>query len=196
MQERSAPSDHPTVDRLRTKESTGPHPLLAQVPLTVSPFISLPTATTLPYTYKSLPSTLPPSSTGEDNGVEKPKYVVSASGYAAHPDEIIASCEALQAHLQKIQDDAERMIREWEDGIKERELAEKRRLAPGWLDREEKILEPAKKRDHIAASSARSVPEPNIMDSQDGGPAVRSLTQAKDAEGEELDRAFGGMGLR
>ncbi|KFX89057.1 hypothetical protein V490_07257, partial [Pseudogymnoascus sp. VKM F-3557] len=27
------------------------HPLLAQVPLTVSPFISLPTATTLPYTY-------------------------------------------------------------------------------------------------------------------------------------------------
>ncbi|MCJ1394109.1 hypothetical protein MMC18_006987 [Xylographa bjoerkii] len=173
-----------------------PHPLLAQVPLTVSPFISLPTATTLPYTYKSLPSTLPPSSTGDDNGTDKPKYVVSASGHAAHPDEIIASCKALQAHLHKIQDDAERTIREWENGIKERELAEKRRLAPGWLDREEKILEPAKKRNSIAASSARVVPEPNIMDSQDGGPAVRSLTEEKAAEGDELDRAFGGMGLR
>ncbi|MCJ1294624.1 hypothetical protein MMC34_006182 [Xylographa carneopallida] len=173
-----------------------PHPLLAQVPLTVSPFISLPTATTLPYTYKSLPSTLPPSSTGKDNGIDKPKYVVSASGHAAHPDEIIASCIALQAHLVKIQEDAARTIREWEDGIKERELAEKRRLAPGWLDREEKILEPAKKRNNVAASGGRAIPEPNIMDSQDGGPAVRSLTEEKAAEGEELDRAFGGMGLR
>ena len=170
--------------------------MLAQVPLTVSPFISLPTATTLPYTYKSLPSTLPPASTGEDNGIDKPRYVVSASGHAAHPDEIIASCKALQAHLQKIQDDAERTIREWEDGIKERELAEKRRLAPGWLDREEKILEPAKKQKSVAMTSARVVPEQNIMDSQDGGPAVRSLTEEKAAEGEELDRAFGGMGLR
>ncbi|MCJ1386824.1 hypothetical protein MMC17_009952 [Xylographa soralifera] len=173
-----------------------PHPLLAQVPLTVSPFISLPTATTLPYTYKSIPSTLPPSSTGEDNGTDKPKYVVSASGHAAHPDEIIASCKALQAHLQQIQDDAERTVREWEDGVRERELAEKRRLAPGWLDREEKILEPAKKRNSVAASNAKAAPEPNIMDSQDGGPAIRSLTEEKTAEGEELDRAFGGMGLR
>ena len=96
----------------------------------------------------------------------------------------------------KIQEDAARTIREWEDGIKERELAEKRRLAPGWLDREEKILEPAKKRNNVAASGGRAIPEPNIMDSQDGGPAVRSLTEEKAAEGEELDRAFGGMGLR
>ena len=162
----------------------------------MSPFISLPTATTLPYTYKALPSTLPPSSTGEDNDTDKPKYVVSASGHAAHPDEIIASCKALQAHLQKIQDDAERTIREWEDGIKERELAEKRRVAPGWLDREEKILEPAKKQNTVVTANARVVPEPHIMDSQDGGPAVRSLTEEKAAQGEELDRAFGGMGLR
>ena len=174
----------------------GPHPVLAQVPLTVSPFISLPTATTLPYTYKSLPSALPPSSTGEINGSEKPKYVVSGSGHAAHPDEIIASCQALQTHLQKLQEDAEDTLKEWEATIKERELAEKRRLAPGWLDREEKILEPERKRDSLMLSAGGPIGEMNIMDSQDPAPPERSLTQEQTAQGEELDRAFGGLGLR
>lgn len=171
--------------------------MLAQIPLTVSPFISLPTATTLPYTYKSLPSTLPPSSTGEDNGTDKPKYVVSASGHAAHPDEIIESCQALQAHIQKLQDDAERTIKEWEESIKERELVEKRRVAPGWLDREEKILEPQRKRDSRALSNQMDV-DMNIMDTQDsvGAPITRSLTEQRASEGEELDRAFGNMGIR
>ncbi|KAA6411554.1 MAG: hypothetical protein FRX48_04834 [Lasallia pustulata] len=172
-----------------------PHPLLAQIPLTVSPFISLPTATTLPYTYKSLPSTLPPSSTGDS---DKAKYVVSASGHAAHPDEIIASCKALQEHLQKLQDDAEKTVKEWEDGIKERDLAEKRRLAPGWLDREEKILEPEKKRDGVAVAS-NSDHGNNIMDmdEQPGRSRVEGMIDLPSStEGEELDRAFGRMGLR
>ena len=176
--------------------SSGPHPLLAQIPLTVSPFISLPKATTLPYTYKSLPSTLPPSSTGEDNGTDKPKYVVSASGHAAHPDEIIASCQALQAHIQKLQDDAEKAIKDWEAGIKERELAEKRRVAPGWLDRDEKILEPQRK--HADRTLSNEFNAMSIMDTQDseGAPATRSLAEQRAAEGEELDRAFGNMGVR
>ena len=181
---------------IQSKFFAGSHPLLAQIPLTVSPFISLPTATTLPYTYKSLPSTLPPSSTGEDNGSREPKYVISASGHAAHPDEIIASCQALQTHLQKLQDDAEKTIKEWEEGIKERELAEKRRVAPGWLDREEKILEPAKKRDSVAASSQPNEKEVAMLGSQHGAPASENLIQEQDAEGNELDRAFGGMGIR
>ncbi|KAL9117591.1 MAG: hypothetical protein Q9187_005872 [Circinaria calcarea] len=174
----------------------GPHPLLAQIPLTVSPFISLPTATTLPYTYKSLPSALPPSSTGEFNGSEKPKYVVSSSGHAAHPDEIIASCQALQSHLQKLQEDAEETLKEWETSIKERELAEKRRLAPGWLDREEKILEPERKHDSLGPSTGGQTGDINIMDRQDAAPLEKSLTQERNAQGEELDRAFGGLGLR
>src|SRR5271168_4554010 len=94
----------------------GSHPLLAQIPLTVSPFISLPTATTLPYTYKTLPSTLPPSSTGSTTTSTdgKPKYVVSSSGHSAHPDDIIDSCKALQAYIQKVQDDADRELKAWE----------------------------------------------------------------------------------
>ncbi|KAI9676317.1 MAG: hypothetical protein M1817_000474, partial [Caeruleum heppii] len=180
------------------------HPLLAQIPLTVSPFVSLPTATTLPYTYKSLPSTLPPSSTGGTDGSEKGRYVVSAAGHAAHPDEIIASCQALQAHLETMKEDAEKMLRDWDVGIKERELAEKRRVAPGWLDREEKILEPAR----VASPSGgdRGATETDLM-SQDwrrdadegsktpGGQGKLGLT-GRSTEGDELDRAFGGMDIR
>jgi hypothetical protein len=182
------------------------HPLLAQIPLTVSPFVSLPTATTLPYTWKPLPSTLPPSSTGvaangSGNG-EKPQYVVSSTGHAAHPDEIIASCRALQSHLQKLQEDAEKVVRKWEEGIRERELAEKRRVAPGWLDREERILEPERKESgetlrrvtqaaggsvHVGSSSA---PRPTST-SHGAGVSTTAVT-----EGDELDRAFGGLDLR
>ena len=87
-----------------------------------------------------------------------------------------------------MQEDAETTVRKWQDDIKARELAEKRRVAPGWLDREEKILEP-QRRQAAPDSSAQE----NIMDMQEGGgPPERSLTQ----EGEEMDRAFGGMQLR
>lgn len=95
-----------------------------------------------------------------------------------------------------MQEDAQRALQEWEDSIKERELAEKRRVAPGWLDREEKILEPEKKRDSSLAPAAGQSQYGNIMDSQDPGPVQRSLTEQQAAEGEELDRAFGGMGQR
>ena len=182
----------------RTKILIGSHPLLAQIPLTVSPFISLPTATTLPYTYKPLPSTLPPSSTADSNGTEREKYVVSRSGHAASPDEIIASCQALQAHIQKVQDDAEQTIKDWEQSLKDQELAEKRRVAPGWLDREEKILEP-KRTSVVRSSTPHNIPakDQNIMDEQDEQHQTRNRNDASSsAEAKELDRAFGGMGLR
>ncbi|KAI9822517.1 MAG: hypothetical protein M1827_000236 [Pycnora praestabilis] len=179
-----------------------PHPLLAQIPLTVSPFVSLPTATTLPYTYKSIPSTLPQSSTGDTVGSEKPKYVVSSAGYAAHPDEIIANCRALQAHLKKLQDDADKTLREWEDGIKERELAEKRRVAPGWLDREEKILEPERtSTQDIVQRHAMLAGQHSQQDISSITPSNNQINSGQDSgmidgEGEQLDRAFGGLGLR
>ncbi|KAH0558493.1 hypothetical protein GP486_004850 [Trichoglossum hirsutum] len=177
--------------------SPSPHPLLAQIPLTVSPFISLPTATTLPYTWKPLPSTLPPSSTGvAANGSgsgQKPQYVVSSAGHVAHPDEIIASCRALQSHLQKLQEDAETTVRKWEGGIRERELAEKRRVAPGWLDREERILEPERKESGETMRRVTQATEGVRAGSASMGASV-SATAA--AEGDELDRAFGGLGIR
>ncbi|KAI9762567.1 MAG: hypothetical protein M4579_000370 [Chaenotheca gracillima] len=171
-----------------------PSPLLAQIPLTVSPFVSLPRATTLPYSYKSLPSTLPRSATGEVSDSEKPRYVVSSSGHAAHPDEIIASCQALQKHIQTAQEEADRVLREWDDSIKERELAEKRKVAPGWLDSDAKILEPERKKAATASADAVS-----LMDSTSAEEPVGSAGQgdiSSNREGEELDRAFGGINLQ
>ncbi|KAL8824866.1 MAG: hypothetical protein Q9170_008014 [Blastenia crenularia] len=175
-----------------------PHPLLAQIPLTVSPFISLPSAPTLPYTYKPLPSALPPSSTADSNGNEREKIVVSKSGHAASPEDIIESCQTLQAHIQKMQEDAEKMIRDWEDKLREDALAEKRRVAPGWLDREEKILQPTKTaavNDEIKETSGPNQSK-NIMDQQAEENTGMIQQPVQSREGDELDRAFGGMLLR
>jgi len=170
-----------------------PHPLLAQLPLTVSPFVSLPTATPLPYSYKQLPATLPPSVTDpiasnpdQQGQPQQAAYVVSqATGHSAHPDQIIASCQALQAHLLKLQDDANTTLQKWQDDIKERELMEKRRVAPGWLDVNQRMLVPERKEQAQAGTPAQ--PAQSLMDVDD--------QKAPDG-GEELDRAFGGLGLR
>ncbi|KAI1365872.1 hypothetical protein F5Y08DRAFT_302871 [Xylaria arbuscula] len=163
------------------------HPLLAQVPLTVSPFVTLPTAATLPYTYKSMPSTLPPPSSGITGTTdEKPQYVVSQSGHAAHPDDIIASCKALQAHITKLQESADRELRELEERIRARELAEKRRVAPGWLDSEARLLEPERKPGTPSeAEVAGQFSEMSIAGRE-------GVSEMAVDQGEELDRAFGG----
>lgn len=168
------------------------------MPLTVSPFISLATATTLPYTYKSLPSTLPPSSTADSSGVEREDYVVSASGHAASPEDIIKSCQALQDHIKKTQEDAEKAIQDWEQTLMEQDLAEKRRLAPGWLDRSEKILEPERK-GSIGSPAAINdqAKRASIMDSDIESNKTQPTSQeVQDPAGDELDRAFGGMTVR
>ncbi|KAI4196677.1 MAG: hypothetical protein LQ350_006430 [Teloschistes chrysophthalmus] len=179
-----------------------PHPLLAQIPLTVSPFISLPSAPTLPYTYKPLPSTLPPSSTmSPTTNAESSKFILSPSGHAAaSPEEIIASCQTLQAHIQKMQEDAEAFLRKWEEGLKEEELAEKRRVAPGWLDRQEKILQPTNKSGNPEYNGGEAMQmqglSANIMDQQTGGEVGSLQPSIQDQEGDVLDRAFGGMALK
>lgn len=161
--------------------------------MTVSPFVSLPTATTLPYTYKTLPSTLPPSSTGA-SGEDKSQYVVSSSGHAAHPDEIIASCKALQAYIQKVQDDADRELKAWEEKIAARELAEKRRVAPGWLDSEARLLEPEKKASSSAAQAGGNLMDIDVSSAEASG-LRHTPVPVPNREGDELDRAFGGLGL-
>ncbi|KND93680.1 hypothetical protein TOPH_01410 [Tolypocladium ophioglossoides CBS 100239] len=171
-----------------------PHPLLEQVPLTVSPFVSLPTATTLSYNYKTMPSNIPPSSLGIPTASDgssseqaKSRFVVSSSGRAASPEEILKSCHSLLSHVTSLQKDAERELREFEERIKERELAEKRRLAPGWLDSEARLLEPER-----AASAQQPVPSSAPQEHRKPTPE----TQAEIDEGVELDKAFGVMELK
>ncbi|XDG02262.1 hypothetical protein ABKA04_001877 [Annulohypoxylon sp. FPYF3050] len=176
------------------------HPLLAQVPLTVSPFVSLPTAATLPYTYKTMPSTLPPpisGVTGANNADQKPKYVVAPSGHAAHPSDIVASCEALRSHIAATQDKSERALKEMEERIRARELAEKRRVAPGWLDSEARLLQPERRPGSGLGEMGDGEAEAEVaglvaeMSIQGGGGGGVISEMAVD-QGEELDRAFGG----
>jgi hypothetical protein len=117
---------------------------------------------------------------------DKPKYITSSSGHTAHPDDVIASCKALQDHLTMSHEDGKKAIADWEQSIKDRELAEKRRKAPGWLDMDEKILEPVK-----AGSTAQ---KQGLLDDE----ASQGVTPAMspNREGEELDRAFGSLGVK
>jgi hypothetical protein len=81
-------------------------------------------------------------------------------------------------------------VRKWQDGIRQRELMEKRRVAPGWLDVEDSghMLVPEKK--HSAAAEETEMKDKmENMHIDDG-------RQHDTRRGEELDRAFGGMGLR
>jgi hypothetical protein len=123
--------------------------------------------------------------------------VVSTSGHAAHPDDIIASCKALQAYIQKVQDDADRELKAWQDAIEARELAEKRRVAPGWLDSDARILEPEKAQGHIAEIPHAA--QANLMDvgvsSADASGLKGTPVVTPNEEGDELDRAFGGLGI-
>ncbi|KAL3481830.1 hypothetical protein BJX99DRAFT_253353 [Aspergillus californicus] len=176
-------------------ESYRPHPLLAQVPLTVSPFINLPTSVTLPYTYKSVPSTLPPSVTVDQSNPDKPRYVVSSSGeHAASPEDILVSCKALEQHLNKAKIDADKAIKQWEESISARDLAERRRVAPGWLDRDEKLLQPS---NASLNGPPQSQPGHSLLDSASSDPGAAELpSMAPRNEGEELDRAFGGFSVK
>ncbi|KAF7715692.1 Uncharacterized protein PECH_008519 [Penicillium ucsense] len=173
-----------------------PHLLLAQVPLTVSPFINLPASVTLPYTYKSIPNSLPQSVLVDPTNPEaKPRYVFSSTGeHAAHPDEILASCQSLEQHLKKTKTEAEKAIKSWEESIRERELAEKRRVAPGWLDRDEKLLQPSKAG---SMSATRAEEAGSLLDSVSADQGSSSLpAMVPRDEGDELDRAFGGLGVK
>lgn len=179
-----------------TATLSGHHPLLAQVPLTVSPFINLPSSVTLPYTYKSVPSTLPPSVTGDPSNPDtKTRYVVSSSGeHAAYPEEILGACQSLEQHLNKTRSDAENSIKQWEESIRQRDLAEKRRVAPGWLDREEKLLQPNKA---TPTSPSMSQTGQSLLDSTPADQSAAYLPSMKPRdEGEELDQAFGRMGVK
>lgn len=140
---------------------------------------------TLPYTFRSVPSSLPPSVLNEQQNGEKAKYVKSASGHAAHPDDIMKACRALQEHISKTSMEDRQRIDKWEAQIKEQDLAEKRRVAPGWLDRDEKILEPTRVPKNREAA--------DLLDGKATDVSAPAISPSR--EGEELDRVFGKLNM-
>lgn len=88
-----------------------------------------------------------------------------------------------------MQEDADRELKEFEARIRERELAEKRRVAPGWLDSESRLLEP----ERTGADSHQSLMD---NESEEQIAAAARVEQQKAEEAAEMDRAFGGMALK
>jgi hypothetical protein len=131
----------------------------------------------------------------------KPQYVVSqATGLAFHPDDIVESCRRLQESLARMQDESERAIRRWEGGIRERELAERRRVAPGWLDVGEAGRGLVPERAGGGGAAAAQQQQQRQVEMEQGG-AERRQEDAQMAggeadEGAELDRAFGSLSMR
>lgn len=85
-------------------------------------------------------------------------------------------------------EEADKVIKGWERELKERDLAEKRRVAPGWLDRDEKILEPTK-------APSKTAMDQSLLDGQPMN-EISAPAMSPNREGEELDRAFGGLGFK
>jgi hypothetical protein len=127
----------------------------------------------------------PPAASAPD----LPAYVTSASGFAAHPSAIIAQNQTLLDQITRQRKDAAQKISEWESEIKKRDLAEKRRKAPGWLDSEDRLLEPSKTaKDTTATHGSSLLDEPSSLDRNESASALK-----KDGEdiGAVMDRAFG-----
>ena len=113
-----------------------------------------------------------------------------SSGFAAHPSTIIAQNRALLQQLDSRAREGREKVEGWEAGIRERELMEKRRKAPGWLDGSVRLLEPEK----AAGDGKKGV---NLMDEVDPSQREemeeRQRKKKKDVDdlGEAMDRAFG-----
>jgi hypothetical protein len=87
-------------------------------------------------------------------------------------------------------------VDKWQSGIRERELMEKRRVAPGWLDVDQggRMLVP-ERRDggHAEQNTASLQAQSHVGEGMD----VDGQGEPRQGDGgEELDRAFGGLGLR
>lgn len=94
----------------------------------------------------------------------------------------MSSCQSLVIHIQSQQKAKEQTIKDWEESIEERELMEKRRVAPGYLDTGLRILEPTRST-LVPAQILAPAATPPGQDSTSGG-------------GEELDRVFGKLGVQ
>lgn len=117
-----------------------------------------------------------------------PAYITSATGEsAAHPTTLLEQSKALLVQLQRQRQEGKKQVEDWEKDIAERELAEKRRKAPGWLDGQVRILEPERKgASHNVEDAGKAV---NLMD------AKTEEEKKGDELGDAMDRAFGkGLG--
>lgn len=95
--------------------------------------------------------------------------------------------------MQKLEADARKTLQEWEERRAAEDLAEKRRLAPGWLDSGVHILKPEESSQASSTGAAGGRMEGVVENIMDDDPQRREAESKKQREGEELDRVFGGL---
>lgn len=140
------------------------HPILSQIPLIISPFLHPPKAVTLPFNFNKLPSALPASA-----------VTVDAVNYIATDSQQFADFVGAQ-HAQRKQH-----YDKWMNGVVERDLKEKRKIAPGYLDSTNRILQPTRLESKVEIPSPLSKPveqEVNEIDKVFGKVSIASQDDA------------------
>lgn len=149
------------------------HPLLSQVPLAINPAAKAPKAVTLPYNYNRLPETLP-TSAADVELLER--IIMDSSGFL----------DALDArHTDRVE-----AYESWAAKVKESQIKEQRRIAPGYLDVEQRILQPDRS---TKASNDNSTQALQVNYSK---AEAEQQEQNKQQPPNEIDKAFGQMSLR
>ena len=121
--------------------------------------------------------------------LQPPGFLTTASGFRAHPRTIIAQNQALRDRLTTSASEARNVLQAWLDDIKERDLAEKRRKAPGWLDSNEKMLTPERLGGVTDSQVTPSITRKDLAD--DAGTKPMSEDADVTDLGSQMDRAFG-----
>ena len=94
----------------------------------------------------------------------------------------------MQSHLASMTAEAERDLAALREAARRRELAEKRRIAPGWLDSEVRVLEPERKE-----GAEQEDVKADVEMGGEGAAAGEGEGDGGADKGAELDRAFGSM---
>lgn len=139
-------------------------PVLAQIPLIISPFIQPPKAVTLPFNFNKLPPSIPPppsNCTVED------------------VENISKSAKQVQEFIERTRTELQDEYKQWRVEVERREVEEKRRIAPGYLDSGNRMLQPA------VVRKAEPLEQINSTDSTSGN-GSSTHTQVND-----IDKVFG-----
>jgi hypothetical protein len=120
---------------------------LSQVRLIISPFYKPPQAVTLPINYNKLPTTLPPQ-------VEADEVL----------RRICQDSEGFIGSLDGRRNERLNSYKDWKSNVDRQETEEQRKIAPGYLDTTERILQPTRNQAHSIEEQPGAEPEPKAED--------------------------------
>jgi hypothetical protein len=167
---------------MTNRESRTTSSPLAQLVLIKSPYLQLPHPVSLPYNYTPLPNSL--DAIVQSTPQMRTAYPQPTTDFS----QVVASVELSVKKTSALKSEHEvhvEKVKTWEEQIRDREVREKRRIAPGYLDTDQRLLVPTR------------VETPRIespVTREAGGTQTEEETNTNSSTG-ELGKAFGNMGL-